>query len=491
MRPLGVWHRSVRVRLALWHAVVLATVLSLFALGTYAHLRQTAGRRIDRSLDDVASAFMDVWRGEIEEEQLPPSVAATEAVREFRYRDRGVVVFDLSGRPVAASDSEMPVAAVGAVGRGGSVPAQLTGILKAAERGAPVWATVGEDDDGVRVRASYVRVADTAFAILTLRTLAAEREAIDAFLEVALIAIPLALLLSGVGGYLLARASLAPVTAMAERAEQISATKPDVRLPIANPHDELGALGGVLNRLLDRLVRVLDQQRQFMADASHELRTPVAALRSAADVTLDRPSRSPEEYVDALRVVSTEGRRLSRIVDDLFLLARADAGQQPVRSEDFYLDEVITECARAARALASQRQVEVDMVIGDEALFRGDEALVRRLVMNLLDNAIKHTSAGGRVSVALGCEDGRYRITVRDTGPGIPEDARPHIFERFFRADVARSRGAGASGDGAGLGLSIAAWIAEAHGGRVTLDSSGPSGSTFSATLPAVTTGIT
>lgn len=479
------WRRSVRARLAVWHAGTLAVVLSLFALGTYAHLRRTAAQRIDVSLTETAQAFAEMWRGEMAEEKHSPTPAAAEAVLEFRYRDRAVLVFDASARLIAASDSEVPLVSFPVASPDAPTSGHLAGIIRRATRGTPAWLTVGDDDDAIRMRASRLVMADTAFTVVTVRAFASEAEAIDAFLEAMLIAIPIALLLSGLGGYLLARASLAPVTAMAEQAERISATMPDARLPIANPRDELGELGGVLNRLLDRLVRVLDQQRQFMADASHELRTPVAALRSAADVTLNRSHRSETEYVEALRVVSAEGRRLSRIVEDLFLLARADAGQQPVQSDDFYLDEVLAECARAGRALATARQVTIDATIEEEAPFRGDESLVRRLVMNLVDNAIKHTPAGGLVSLALGRAGGRYRITVRDTGGGVPEHARAHIFERFFRADEARSRRPETAGDGAGLGLSIARWIAEAHGGEVMLESTGATGSTFLATLPA------
>lgn len=478
------WRQSVRVRLALWHAGTLAVVLSLFALGTCAHLRQTAAQRIDRSLGETTQAFVEVWRGEMDEEGESPTPAAAEAVREFRYRDRAVLVFDATARLIASSDSEVPLASREFAARQAATWEHLLRIIRHATTDVPAWATIGDGEDAVRVHASRVALSDSAFIVVPVRALASEAEALDAFLEAMLIAIPIALLLSGLGGYLLARASLAPVTAMAEQAERISATMPDARLPIANPRDELGELGGVLNRLLDRLVLVLDQQRQFMADASHELRTPVAALRSAADVTLDRSDRSAAEYVEALRVVSAEGRRLSRIVEDLFLLARADAGQQPVRSDDFYLDEVLTECARAARALATARRVEIGATIEEEAPFRGDEALVRRLVMNLVDNGIKHTPLGGRVSLALDRAEGRYRITVRDTGGGVPEEARTRIFERFFRADVARSRGAETGGDGAGLGLSIARWIAEAHGGDVTLESTGTAGSTFVVTLP-------
>lgn len=471
-----------RVRLAVWHAVVLATVLSLFALGTYLHLRRSALQRTDTSLRETAATFVDFWVSELADDGTTPTAAAKEAIAEIRYPDHQVLVLDGAGHLIAATADTAAMAA--GISNGSERPEfPLSRGLPGPAAGSVRWTTIGDEGEGTRVRASRLTLGGTEFILMVLRPMASEHETIDAFLEAMLIAIPLALLLSGIGGYLLARASLRPVAAMAERAEQISAARLDTRLPIANPHDELGDLGGVLNRLLDRLSAALAQQRQFMADASHELRTPVAALRSAADVTLARANRTSEEYTDALHVISTEGRRLSRIVNDLFLLARADAGEQPLRAEAFYLDEVVAECVRAGRALAAPRQVQVDMELQDEALLHGDETLIRGLVMNLVDNAVKFTPAGGRVSLALTRDGDRFRISVSDTGTGIPDSIRERIFDRFVRGDVARGR-RGASGEGAGLGLAIARWVAEAHGGRLALEASSPAGSTFVASLP-------
>lgn len=472
------WARSVRTRLALWHAVALAAVLSLFALGTYLHLRHNALQRVDASLDETAAIFLDEWTNELVEDEGAPVAALREAIAEFRHPGRGIFVLDGAGRPLA--ESGVPTAASG---EAGDIlrSVRFRRALSASTQRSVRRSSIGKEDEGVRIRAARVSLADVPFTLIVTRATAAEHETVDAFLEAVLIAIPLALLLSGIGGYFLARASLAPVAAMAERAQEISAARLDARLPIANPHDELGELGGVLNSLLDRLALALEQQRRFMADASHELRTPVAALLSAADVTLGRPNRSSAEYLDALTVISTEGRRLSRLVKELFLLARADSGEQLIRSEDFYLDEVIAECVRAGRALAAPRGVEVAAECWGEALFRGDETMIRRLVMNLVDNGVKHTPAGGRVSVALSREGEQFKITVTDTGRGVPEDIRETLFQRFVRGDSARGR---AAGDGAGLGLAIARWVAEAHGGSLVLETTGASGSRFVATLP-------
>jgi signal transduction histidine kinase len=301
------------------------------------------------------------------------------------------------------------------------------------------------------------------------------------------------LIFAAVGGYLLARASLAPVVAMGQTAKRISASNLDERLPVRNPRDELGGLAQVLNGLLSRLEsafaqqqRAADQQRQFMADASHELRTPVAALTSVADVALARANRDPAELVEALDVVRGEARRLARLVDDLMLLARADAGELPVRPEPLFLEEIVHDSARAARGLAAARNVTLVALPADEAPFTGDSHLLRRAVMILLDNAIKYTPSGGAVHLTLARLDDRYEIIVEDTGPGVSPEAAERIFERFYTVDVARTRAFEGDGNtgGAGLGLSIARWIVEAHRGTVRLDSTGPTGSRFVITLP-------
>jgi len=227
-----------------------------------------------------------------------------------------------------------------------------------------------------------------------------------------------------------------------------------------------------------------ERQRRFMSDASHELRTPAAILRGESEVALSRTERPAEEYRESLAVLHSEAQRLTQIVEDLFTLTRADAGQYPLSPGDFYLDELVADCTHAARSLASAKQITLTCEVPEELPIRADEALLRRMILNLLDNAIKYTPAGGRVTVSCERAGSEYALNVRDSGPGIPEELQQRVFERFFRADKARTRSEN-DGGGAGLGLSIARWIAEAHHGRLILAHSDASGSTFSALLPA------
>ena len=221
-----------------------------------------------------------------------------------------------------------------------------------------------------------------------------------------------------------------------------------------------------------------------MADASHELRTPLSVIRTTSAVALQRADREKAEYREALGIVEEEARRLTRIVEDMFTLARADAGQPGLQRTQFYLNELLADVARAASVLAARKNIQIDVSLADEARFEGDEALLRRMLLNLLDNAIRHTEDGGKVQITLEPRAGQYVVRVGDTGGGIPPQDQPHIFERFYRADKARSRAETIAGSGAGLGLPIARSIAEAHHGSLELERSGETGAVFVILLP-------
>jgi signal transduction histidine kinase len=270
---------------------------------------------------------------------------------------------------------------------------------------------------------------------------------------------------------------------MSSQAGRIGAANLHERLAIENEKDELGHLARSFNGLLNRLAESFDRQRRFMADASHELRTPVAILRGESEVALSQQQRSAEEYRESLGVLHHEAERLTRIVEDLFTLTRADAGQYPLEARDLYLDELIAECVHSARTLAQAKKISLTFDEAPESPIRADESLLRRMLLNLLDNAIKYTPDFGRITVACRPSGQEYAVSIADTGIGIPAELRPRIFERFFRADKARSRSE-SDGGGAGLGLAISRWIAEAHRGRLELTCSDSTGSTFTAYLP-------
>ncbi|HEV3217617.1 MAG TPA: HAMP domain-containing sensor histidine kinase, partial [Vicinamibacterales bacterium] len=231
------------------------------------------------------------------------------------------------------------------------------------------------------------------------------------------------------------------------------------------------AVGGGWFLARSTLRPVIESQRRFMADASHELRTPVSVIRSAADVTLSQPQRSTAEYRDSVSIIAEQARRLSRLVDDLFLLARSDVKARPLATARFYLDDVLRECMRGVELLGASRKIRFELSALEDVEIDADEDLLRRMLMNLLENAVRHTGVGTTIRVELTRQNGRIEIAVRDQGTGIPAEHRDRIFERFVRLESAPG--------GAGLGLPIARWIAEAHGGSLTLAESSQAGSRF------------
>jgi signal transduction histidine kinase len=240
----------------------------------------------------------------------------------------------------------------------------------------------------------------------------------------------------------------------------------------------------VLNALLQRLERSFQQQKQLLADTSHELRTPVTIIRSEAEVTLSR-ERDAGEYRDALEVIRSESSHLSSLIEGVLLLARADTQQGTIPMDRIELGKVIGETAQALQRVAQSRQITLSCSIDGPMPARGNAELIRRMLLNLLDNSMKFTDAGGSVHLDSRRAGTDYVLTVSDTGRGIPAEAQERIFDRFFRADAVRGRDADRdSANGCGLGLPIARWIARAHGGDLRLVRSNSSGSIFEATLP-------
>jgi two-component system, OmpR family, sensor kinase len=230
--------------------------------------------------------------------------------------------------------------------------------------------------------------------------------------------------------------------------------------------------------LLDRLEHALNARRDFLADVSHELRTPVSIARAAADVTLARAWRSEAEYREALSVISVQMKRLTAMVGDLLTLARSDITDWPIVRQDFYFDELLHEVIRAMRVLADERHVTMRASCPADTQIAGDEQLLRQMLFNLLENAVRHTPSGGVVEVVAESSSGELRVAVCDTGTGIAAPRRDRLFERFGRLDSHSHHGR------MGLGLAIGRRIARAHGGDLTLVATGPAGSTFGVTIP-------
>jgi two-component system OmpR family sensor kinase len=464
---------SVRERLTLWYVSVLALVLIAFSIGIYSLLSRSLYARVDDGIRSVIQVAIISLIHDTEEGQSSQG-AAQSTVTELFNPQQALAIFDTSGKLLAANTSR------------DDFSARLPDSSLIPDAGIYLY-TISDDDDRHRIAVQRVSIPPTniPYIILVTQPLEPVEDELESLRKILYYAIPVALVMAGLGGWFLARKSLAPVVAMSERARRIGAESLDRRLPVVNARDELGQLATVFNELLARLNSSFAQQRQFMADASHELRTPLSVMHTAADVTLAQPTRDESEYRDAVRMIDEQTRRLTRIVEDMFILARADAGRYPLRPDRFYLDELLEETARAGSVLAAPKNITIDITASSEAPFYGDEGLLRQMMLNLLGNAIKHTPPAGKVRLSLRARDEKYLVEISDTGHGIPAEAQPHIFERFYRADKARSRYETANGGGAGLGLAIARWIAESHKGSLDLARSDQNGSTFVITLPA------
>ena len=402
MRPLDRFRR----RVTAWYIATFGAILLAFSIGLFFAIRHNIGVKLDQSLVRAAE---EIQRAAATGSGPHPVSALVERVRDLRIPDRTLYLFGGHGRLLYPDTAGSVVrTAVGIAERTGETSLQVD---------------IGHEHT-LRVRAVRVRAAngDTLIAAAAADT----EELEDEFASLITLfagALVMALVCVGLGGYVLARRATEPVE------------------------------------------QSIEQMRRFMADAAHELRTPVSYVRAHAEIALQRP-REASEYADALRDISGEANRLGGIVNDLFTLARAEVGERRVQPEAFYLDDAVLDVAGETRTIATLAGVHIDVTDFEEAVVEADPALVRQLVRIVLDNAIKYTPAGGRVAVAVTMRQRRARVVVEDSGIGIPPDALPRVFDRFYRAEIARQKA-----DGAGLGLSIAQWIADVHGAELKISS--------------------
>jgi len=479
---------SVRVRLTVWYSAVLAVVLVLVSATTYLIVRKTSMQRTDADLEVLSDSFLVTFQDELSDTPSTQAAAVLSAARqamvEHRSSSDALVILGPGGEIVATSSET--------VSSGETSYSSLARALASSEfhRFAKTGQSKEVNLETIRGGHSRVRAYSRQFTangqnylLIILHSLHGQNEVLETIQVTFTWMILVGLLLAGTGGYFLARKSLAPVVAMGEHARRIGANNLHDRLPVLNANDELGQLATTFNDLLDRLDQSFERQRRFVADASHELRTPLAILRGESEVAMSQQGRTAEDYLESLGILHEETSRLIKIVEDLFTLTRADSGQYLLSPEEVYLEEIVAECAHSARTLAREKNIELSVDASSECLVQGDQALLRRMILNLLDNAIKYTAKGGRVEIACRTATAGFEIHVTDTGPGIAVELQGRIFERFFRADPARSRSAREGG--AGLGLSIALWIAQAHNGRVELLRSDATGSHFAVFLPA------
>lgn len=453
---------NIRWKLTLWYGGVLAVVLFLFSGTIYLTMRYQLLERTDQGL---AEELSDV-RYEVKRADEPKTLHEWLDRRFARHEGFDFQITKPSGERFFANtrlaDKSLPI------------PEAVEGddglnylTVELAGRGR--WRIVSETMPG----------PEGTLRVQVARSLASHDHELRELLTAFLLAGPLTLLLAVAGGYFLAWRALAPVQRMTETADQITADRLSQRIDVANPHDELGALGQTLNRMIGRLERSFSEMQQFTADAAHELRTPLAVIRNEAEVALRSP-RSLDEYCHVIGDMLEETNRLTGIADQLLFLCRNDAGLNlPVR-EDVRGDVLLAEVVGNMQLVAEEKGVFLTLAENPPIQMSSDSRQFRRVFYNLLDNAIKYTGSDGRVTVKGAVAADRWLVSVSDTGPGIAPEHLPRIFDRFYRVDPSRT----GDGDGAGLGLAICRSIINGLRGRIAVESTVGQGTTLLVELP-------
>jgi heavy metal sensor kinase len=444
---------------ALFLAVTLVSIGAFLVLKLRSDLRSTIDREVRTSSATIARNYRtegtDGFK-EISAASLLRSGSAAQVLDEH-----GKVVIYYGGD--LAQDPMLPTSV------------RLEGLA-----GTPqlVDVDLGDSPQPFRVLATPVYSRRGAQLVVVGESLEGVDEAVRKVLVLLLITGPIALAIAGLGGWLLVRNALVPVDRMRSKAAQIGIDRMHERLSTPHPTDEIGQLATTLNAMLDRLEAGVAAKRQLIADASHELRAPLAAMRAELDVSIRDAARTPAER-ETLGSVREEVSRMSRTVDNLLTLASADEGQLELLRSNIDLLQLSEEAIRPLRALADANGVQL-AVHGEPHTVQADPQRLHQALTNLIENAIKFTPAGGEVTVLTWRAGGEVGVNVVDTGPGIPPEERARIFDRFYRADQSRSRASG----GSGLGLAICHEIATAHGGSMRVESEVGRGTTFTLALP-------
>lgn len=436
---------SIRSRLILWNAFVVLLILSIVFLGVYFFMKTR--------LDSLVQSKVDIGYKTIEDV--------------IKNSGGDICDFYHLGQEIMfqVKKESKPVYQTGAW-----TEASWTSSI-AEDRIDPYGSWRTADSRLFKLKRGYVPEYD--FEIFYAFDASDTMASIGSLVLILVAGIPVALFLALLGGFFLAGRALSPVKDITRKAQDITAENLSERLPVNNPHDELGHLAGVFNETLGRLESSFEQLRRFTADASHELRTPLTSIRSVGEVALKRPLDEITAYKEAIGSMLEDTERLTHLVDNLLILARGDTGKAKINLASIDLGALLQEVIEELRVLAEEKNQALAASIEKNVEVKIDKETMRLALSNILHNAILYTQAGGKVDVRMTPRsDGEgFVIEISDNGPGIPESERIRVFERFYRIDKARSRAAG----GAGLGLAIARWAVEINGGSISFgDKDGP-----------------
>ena len=452
---------SIGARLTVWYSLILALSLCLFSGIAYFAMIHSIRVTVDPALRQRVQAVRNIIQ-----EDAPSGLAALQD--EFRE----------------LADSEGADARLRVAYEHGAVifaPADLQAAReprRLQDTPRPFTSRLG--NARYRFLRETLDVSGKRYDIEVASSLRDYDEALERFRIVMYSAAPAFLILAALGGYWLSRRALAPVDEITQAARNIGAKDLSQRLAVPRSSDELHRLADTLNGMLSRIEAAFQRVTQFTADASHELRTPVSVLRTSAELALRKP-RSEAEYREALARILEESERVSHLIDQLLVLARADSGSSALPMARTDLSAALQAACSEAKVLAEAKQLKFSQLVPTDSVWvQGDAASLQRLFMILLDNAVKYTPIGGEITVRLSSDDGQAVAAIRDSGVGIAPEDLSHVFERFYRSDRARSRESG----GTGLGLAIGRWIAQTHRGDIRVESSPGKGSEFQVYIP-------
>ncbi|HUN87467.1 MAG TPA: ATP-binding protein [Terriglobales bacterium] len=454
---------SIRFRLTAWYAVSLALLLGILASASYYVMRASIYRAVDVDLRYRLASVEDEFRETLSEN---PS-SFDKLANEVAQNTQGALfqVFDEAGQLIYQSE-QLALHHIQP-----SAPS-LSGELI-------VFRNAGHEGWRVRLAAQRISLGGRNLIVEIAQPLRAYNASLRGFKTSLVIAIPLMVLSATAVGYWLSGRALAPVNQIVADARAIDSNRLSHRVSVPAARDELRQLSETLNSMLDRIEVSVIRIKQFTADASHELRSPLTLIQTAAEYSLRR-DRSQEELTDAMDKILRESKRMAQLIDNLLLLARADSDEGILIQEPVSVNSALLEAVDRGRQLAADKAIEIATEIGDTPVtVSGEPALLQRLFFILIDNAIKYTPERGSVKVSLSCARDEVVVDVSDTGMGIAAEDLPHVFDRFWRADKVRSRNTG----GTGLGLAIAKWIAEKSNGTIRVESVLGQGSKFEVRL--------
>ena len=458
-----------RVRLTLWYGSALALVLIIFSVILYAITARNLRDTVDESLEETATTAVR----SLEARGFLPLIDEEELLSQFPELtriDKFFQIFTPSGTITIRSPNikqhEVPLSRT-------ALEASFTGQSTFESAKYPKEPPLRLISVPIMYRGNLLYIVQVGTSMESVG------ETLHRFLVLLVIAIPIALAVSLAGGWFLAGRALRPVDKITLAAQRIAAGDLSQRLSMPPAHDEIGRLAATFNNMIGRLDTSFRQIRQFTSDASHELRTPLTVMKGETDLILRRP-RPIEDYKTVLESNLEEIDRMTRIVDELLFLSRADMGEVKVESLPVALEALVEDVHRQATLLGHDRDIEVVLGTIMPVVVQGDDLRLRELLLNLVENAMKYSHPGGKVEISLLKEGQEARLSITDHGIGIAPADHKKIFHRFFRTDVARAH----TKKGTGLGLAICAWIADLHKGRVEVKSDLGQGSTFTVVLP-------